>query len=90
MHKEDAIFSNFLPDISSEGLGGIQPVQQLNPIAALGLSEGGLADWFFLKQQKGMIILLEIPHSHPVETLLAGLKEVTDKAVDGKKEMVIS
>lgn len=49
-----------------------------------------MADWFILKQQKGMIILLEIPHSHPVETLLAGLKEVTDKAVDGKKGMVIS
>lgn len=49
-----------------------------------------MADWFILKQQKGMIILLEIPHSHPEETLLAGLEEVTDKAVDGKKGMEIS
>lgn len=34
-------------------------------------------DFFFLKQQKGMIILLEIPPLHPVETLLAVLEEVT-------------
>lgn len=76
--KENGIFSDSLLDTSSEGPGGIQHIQWLNSIAALGLGEDGLADWFFfLEQQKGMIILLEIPPSQPVETLLAGLEEVT-------------
>lgn len=45
--KENAIFSDSLLDISSEGPGGFQHIQQLNPIAALGLSQGGLADCSF-------------------------------------------
>lgn len=45
--KENGIFSDSLLDTSSEGPGGIQHIQWLNSIAALGLGEDGLADFLF-------------------------------------------